>query len=265
MKPQATPPRLARRLLERALPADVRDDVSGDLDEVFRRRCENRGARRARLWYWSQAVSFSSRFLRERLRERGRSSGNPFAAHAPRRIRGREVMAGGMSWLDFKLGLRMLVKYPGLTVVGTLAIAVAIALSAAYVEFVNDIWHPTIPLENGDRIVGIQNWNAATSRADFRSLHDFVTWRDELASVEELGAYRTISRNLITADERAEPIDIAEISASAFRLVGIAPLLGRPLLETDEQTGASPVIVIGYGIWQTRFGADPGVIGRTVR
>lgn len=66
-------------------------------------------------------------------------------------------MGTGISWLDFKLGARMLVKYPGLTPVGGLAIAFAIWVGAGAFEFVTQVLHPTLPLDGGDRIVGIQN------------------------------------------------------------------------------------------------------------
>ncbi len=174
-------------------------------------------------------------------------------------------MAFGMSWLDFKLGFRMLIKYPGLTLVGGFAMSVGIAIAAGSFEFINDFINPTLPLEEGDRVVAIQNWDATAASTEFRSLHDFLTWRDELESVEDIGAYTTFRRNVITDDGRAEPVRGSEISASAFRLVRVPPLMGRPLVETDEQDGAPPVVVIGHDLWQARFGGDSGVVGRSVQ
>ena len=96
----------------------------------------------------------------------------------------------GMSWLDFKLGVRMLVKYPGLTLVGGIAIAFAIAVGAGSFEFVRAVFNPTLPLEDGDRIVGVRNRDAATRRVEQQALYDFATWREQLESVDDLGAYR---------------------------------------------------------------------------
>ncbi|HYH80559.1 MAG TPA: ABC transporter permease [Longimicrobium sp.] len=173
--------------------------------------------------------------------------------------------AYGMS-LDFKLGFRMLLKYPGLTLVGGLAFAFAIAIGAAYFEFSRQFIHPRLPLPDGDRIVAVRNWDAAAGRAEPRALHDFATWRAELRSVEELGAFRTLERNLVAAPGgRGVPVVVAEISASAFRVIRVPPLLGRALVETDEREGAPPVVVIGHEAWRTRFGGDPAVVGRTVR
>ncbi len=176
----------------------------------------------------------------------------------------------GLAWLsglslDFKLGFRMLRKYPGLTLVGGLALSVALGLAAAWFEFGNDFVNPTLPLEDGERIVAIRNWDAAAAAPERRSIHDFVAWREHARSVENLGAYIEREHNLITEDGWAEPAQVAEISASAFRLVRISPLLGRPLVEADEHEGAPPAVVIGYDLWQNRFGGDPEVVGRMVR
>jgi hypothetical protein len=61
-----------------------------------------------------------------------------------------------------------------------------------------------------------------------------MIWRQELKSVEELGAYRTVERVLSVGRADPEPVTVAEISASAFHLVRVPPVLGRPLIEADE-------------------------------
>lgn len=168
-------------------------------------------------------------------------------------------------WLDFKLGTRLLIKYPGLTLVGGLAIAFAIAVGACVFEMVTQLINPTLPLEDGARIVGIRNWDAEAARVEEQALHDFIAWREDIELIEDLGAFQTLERNLVVAEGRAEPIAVAEISASAFRVARVRPLLGRPLIAADETAGAPPVMVIGYDVWQKRFGGNPKVIGRTVR
>jgi len=171
---------------------------------------------------------------------------------------------GGLS-LDIKLGFRMLVKYPGLTLVGGLAMAFAIWVGAITFEMVTMFVHPTLPLPNGDRIVQVRNWNVVESRAEPRALHDLRLWRQALSSVTDLSAYRDVTRNLISDDGGGRSVDVAEITASAFRLDAEPPLLGRVLVATDEQAGAPPVVVLGYNIWRTRFASDSSVIGRTVQ
>jgi predicted permease len=149
--------------------------------------------------------------------------------------------------------------------VGGLAIAFAIWLGAGAFEFVGQVIRPTLPLEQGERIVGIHNLNRASAEAETPTLHDFATWRRELSTVEELGAFRLLERNLVSAEGSAEPVEVAETSASAFRVARVPALLGRPLAAADERPDADPVAVIGHDVWQRRFGSDPGIVGREIR
>ena len=169
------------------------------------------------------------------------------------------------SWLDFKLALRMLIRYPGLTVVGVLGMSVAMAISVGAYAIFGMLLNPSVPLHEGDRIVSLQNWDLARNNSDGRSLHDFVTWRSELSSVDDMGAYRQVGRNLIVAGAPPEVVAVAEISASAFRVTRVAPILGRYLLDDDERPGASPAVVIGYGVWSSRFSSDPVIVGKPLR
>ena len=169
------------------------------------------------------------------------------------------------SWLDVKLGGRMLVKYPMLTIVGGFSMAFAIWVGAGTFEGIRKLVFPAIPLPESDRIVVLQNWDAAANEPELQSTHDFVAWRDAIASVDDLGAYRTVSRNLMITDGLAEPVLTAEVSAAVFRVVRVPPLLGRTLVDADERPGAPRVAVIGHDLWQGRFRRDPGIIGRAIR
>ena len=189
-------------------------------------------------------MSFSARFLIEGLRERAR----------PR-----------FSWMDLKLGLRMLIKYPGLTIVGGLAMAFAIAVGAAAFEFLNQVVAPTLPLPDGGRIVGIRLWHTPTHGVEEQALWDYTTWKGRLETIDDLGVFRTVERNVIGGDVVGSPILTAEISASAFAVARVPPLHGRAIGEADEQASAPPVVVIGHDVWQSRFRGDPRVVGRTVQ
>lgn len=169
------------------------------------------------------------------------------------------------SWLDLKLGGRMIVKYPVLTIVGGFSLAFAIWVGAGTFEAIRQLVFPVIPLPDAPRIVVLQNWDASANRAEPRVMHDFVAWRSALQSVQDLSAYRTVTRNLMVTDGLAEPVSAAEVTASSFRVLRVPAVLGRTLLESDEQAGAPLVAVIGHDLWQSRFASDPGVIGRTVR
>ncbi|HEV2735635.1 MAG TPA: permease prefix domain 1-containing protein, partial [Longimicrobiaceae bacterium] len=130
--------------------------------------------------------------------------------------------------LDLRLGLRMLVKYPGLALVGVLGMAIATALGASLFSFLAAVVDPAVPLEEGHRIVAVQNLDVARNdQARETQLHDLAVWREELRAVEQLGAYRTVDRNLVTPDGTGEPLRVAEMSASGFRVARVPPLLGR--------------------------------------
>jgi predicted permease len=245
----STPPSVARWLLEHALPTDVRESVSGDLDEVFQRDCRTYGLAAARRRYWRQAMSFTLHFVVERGRDRRRGG----------------LMRMGLSLLDFKLGFRMLARYPMLTVVGSLAMAVAIAVGAGTFEVITRVTDPSLPLPGGDRIVGLNYWHRAESGARPASPYDVLHWREGLRTVEDIGAFRFVQRNLIVGEHVGEPVEAAEISAAAFKVTGVAPLMGRVLVDEDESPQSPAVVVLGHGLWKMRFGADPEVLGRVVR
>jgi predicted permease len=166
--------------------------------------------------------------------------------------------------LDARLGARMLVKHRGLTLAGGFALAVAIAVGATFFEIVGEAIDPALPIDGGDRVVALNYVDAQSGQPERRVLRDFLDWRGRLTSFDQLAAFRTVPHNLMVDTAPPEPIKVAEITSSAFAIAGTPPLLGRYLLPSDERTDASHVLVIGYRAWRSRFGGDPGVVGRTV-
>ncbi len=169
-----------------------------------------------------------------------------------------------VSWLDWKLGARLLLKYPALTIIGGLSLAAAIAIGAVGIEVAGELLYKRLPFPEGGRVVRLETQDTAASRVEPRVLHDFAIWRRSLKTVTELGAARVSERNVLTGERRVESLRVAEITASAFPLTRVPPLLGRPLQPTDEMPGAEPVVVLGYDVWQRQFLHDPAIIGRVV-
>lgn len=169
-----------------------------------------------------------------------------------------------VSWLDWKLGARLLLKYPALTIVGGISLAAAIAIGAVGIEVAGELLYKRLPFPEGGRVVRLETQDTAASRVEPRVLHDFAIWRRSLKSVAELGAARVSERNVLTGEGRVEALRVAEITASAFPLTRVPPLLGRPLQPTDEMPGSEPVVVLGYEVWQRQFLQDPAIIGRVV-
>jgi predicted permease len=169
-------------------------------------------------------------------------------------------------WLDARLGLRMLRRSWGLTLVGGLAMAVTIGLGASMFTIWDTVTVTTLPLEEGDRVVALQAFDKGSQRVRRDTpLPDFRRWRDTLTSVEHASAMRPFAPAVITRDNAFDGVLAAEMTASAFELARVQPLLGRPLLEDDEREGAEPVAVIGYRLWQEGFSSDPAVLGQRVQ
>ena len=115
--------------------------------------------------------------------------------------------------LDVKLGVRMLIKYPGLALVGVFGIGVAVAIAAGgFSAIYGNFLAPSLPFEEGNRIVSIEIWDSAASKPERRILRDYYVWRDELKSVQEIGAFRTVTqpdRSRVTAGKRPRGVNSA--------------------------------------------------------
>jgi putative ABC transport system permease protein len=181
---------------------------------------------------------------------------------------GRE--ARGLYWLggallDARIGVRMLVKHRWLTLVGGIAMAVAIAIGAIAFEAIGALLDPALPFPDGQRVVALKYVATKAGRTDDRVLHAFAAWRNHVTTLEHVGAFRNVQHNLAPPNAAPEPIDVAEITASAFDIAQTPPMLGRYLRPSDEQAGAAPVVVIGYDAWRVRFNADPEIVGHRVQ
>ncbi len=175
----------------------------------------------------------------------------------------------GLRWLDAirqdaRFGVRMLVKYRGMTLVGAFAMAVAIAVGATTFAAISAILDPALPFPGGGRVVALNFVDPASGLPERQVIHQFAALRGQLVTVEHFGAFRDAEHNLVASETAPEPVTVAEITASAFALAGTPASLGRYLLPTDESESAPPVVVIGYDAWQLRFGADPKVVGRSI-
>ena len=236
------PPRLARAILSRLLPPDARRDVLDFLDDELETRRAVSPVR-ARLWYWSQALSFAVRFSGERMRG----------------------LRHVFSATDAKLALRMLVRYPGLTLVGTLGMAVGIAIAAGMLSMLGAITTPALPFEDGHRIVAIQNHDTRLNQPLAQMAYDRPHWKAAAKSVTDIGAFRRLQRNLIEPGRTPQTLRVAEMSAAGFSLARVAPLMGRTLRDEDERPSAPRVAVINESVWRSALESDPNIIGRSLQ
>jgi putative ABC transport system permease protein len=193
-----------------------------------------------------------------------------FGHEATHRAQAREAMGLasfaqlGFSWLDVKLGLRTLPKHPMLNLAAVFALAVGIPVGLAPSHLARALKAP-LPGDTDDRLRAIRHWDPLSSGVAPTWDGDFTFWAQTLRSFSSLGAFRTSSYNVASADGRAAPAAGAQLSSSVFQMLGARPLLGRALEPHDFAAGAPDVVVIGHGLWSSRFGRDADVLGRSIR
>ena len=243
------------RLCVRLYPHRFRAEYGLEVEAVFRSRMLRASAAGPAPLLWALLSAFHD-LLTGAVAER----------FARRRTARGDVMSvvDGLA-LDFKLGGRMLARYPGLTVIATLAMGFAICVGTVIFQVLSILIYPSVPLPQGDRLVQVLNRDLAANTDERRALHDYHVWRSTLRTVTEMGAWRNVTRNLIVTEGDARPVQVAEITPSAFRVADGIPLMGRVLTEADGRPAAPSVAVIGYDVWQKRFGSDPAVLGRSVQ
>jgi len=167
---------------------------------------------------------------------------------------------------DLRLSGRMLVRQPGLSILAVLALGLGIGLSTIMFSIVEGVFLRGLPFEEADRIVGIgvSDANQGAARLPFTQ-HEFLDVRDRARSVDHVSAMRTGTVNLSGAEGRPERYDAGFMTAAAFAVPRVPPLVGRAFVTGDDEVGAPPVVVLGYAVWRDRFRADPTVVGRTIR
>jgi putative ABC transport system permease protein len=168
------------------------------------------------------------------------------------------------SSLDFTLAWRVLLRYPGLSIVGVFGMSVGIAVSAGAFAVISMLMDPRLPLPEGERVVSMKNIDTKSSNDELRMVRDYDAWR-RMTSVEDLSIARTVSRNLVIEGRTPEPATVVEMTASAFRVARVDAFRGRYLLPEDEVPGASGAVVIGYDEWVRRFDTSPEIIGRSIQ
>lgn len=166
---------------------------------------------------------------------------------------------------DVRYGVRTLMKSPGLTLVATIALTFGIGLTTTMFSIVYGALMKGLPFPDGDRIVDVHRNNPTTgARRMSMPISDYVEYRDHQQSLDAIGAFYTGTVNVSGTGE-AERFTGAFLTASVLQVAPARPVLGRAIQPGDDTPGGPRVAVIGYGVWQRRFGGDPNVIGQVLR
>ncbi|HEX7049878.1 MAG TPA: ABC transporter permease [Longimicrobiales bacterium] len=170
---------------------------------------------------------------------------------------------------DVRYAGRMLLRRPGFALVAVLTIALGVGANTALFTAVNALVLRPLPVREPDRLVGVQALGAfgggGESRPFALSFPHFEALRERGRAVAELAA-RADAQLSFGDEEYAEEVLAAFVSGDYFRVLGIRPALGRLLAPSDDRRGAATAgVVLSDRLWRRRFGADPSIVGRTVR
>jgi putative ABC transport system permease protein len=232
-------------------PAD-RQAVLGDLHEEFRARVARDGARDARRWYRRQlrrslVPNLRRRFEQTEDRERG-----------PRRFG-----LGGLDQ-DLRHAVRSLRSTPTFTIVALVVLTLGIGATTAIFSVVDAVALRGVNFPRGDRLVLVTEPRLSGRGGTTVSPPDFEEWRRTQTAFDDLAASQG-SRDFVLHDHSAsQTLRASLVSASLFHVLGTPPSIGRAFTADDEVPGNEHVVLLSDAFWRRRFGADPGVVGRTI-
>ena len=169
---------------------------------------------------------------------------------------------GGRS--GFRQALSRLARSPGFTTITVLTLAIGIGANTAIFSVFNGILLRSLPYPEPDRLVGL--WHTAPG-IDIplfeQSDGTYLFYGAENRTLDGMGIFGNRSVNL-TGGEEPERVDAALVTSTLFSALGIVPEHGRSFVAADNEPGAESVVILGHGLWNRRFGGDPGILHSTV-
>src|SRR5438477_92276 len=167
-------------------------------------------------------------------------------------------------WQDLRQSLRLLWNRPGFTVTVVLTLALGIGANATIFTWIRAVLLASLPgIEQPDKLVEI--WGATHNNSALSTSYlDYQEFRDRNNVLSGLIAHQILPLNL-GRGEKPERVWAGIVSGNYFDVLGVKALIGRTFLPEEDRTPNShPVAVLGYGLWQRRFGADPKILGQTI-
>ena len=157
-------------------------------------------------------------------------------------------------WQDFRFAGRLLRRSPGFTAVAVLSLALGIGGNAAMFSLVNAILLRPLPYPSAERLVRLTG---------FYPKGAVVALQDESRTMEVAGASSDAELNLTGSGEAARLVG-STVSANLFAVLGRGAARGRAFEKGDDRPGRDRIVLLSDALWQTRFGGDPSVVGRTI-
>ncbi len=163
---------------------------------------------------------------------------------------------------DMRYGIRSLLKHRSLTALAIVTLALGIGANTAMFSVINAVLLKPLAYKEPDRLVWMnESGSEVTNR--WLSYPNFVDWRARNTSFEAMSTFRGWSMTMTGSDQ---PLDINArmVAADYFRVMGVAPLMGRSFSPDDERPGANPVTILSHGFWQSQFSGDQEVVGKII-
>jgi predicted permease len=164
---------------------------------------------------------------------------------------------------DLRYALRALRRNPGFTAVAVLSLALGIGANTAIFSIYSAFFLRKLPVHQPDRLVhiytGDEDLEWATS-----CYPDFLDYREGTRALFDGMFVYNMSLGTLQGEIESEMLFGEMVGGDYFQVLGLRPEIGRVLIPSDDTEGAPPVVVLGWQAWQSRFGGDPGIIGRTI-
>ena len=161
------------------------------------------------------------------------------------------------TWQDLRFAARLLVKEPWVAAGAVLALGLGLGISSAAFTAYNGLLLRGLPVDDQHRVTALA-MRDETGGEQGVSYLDFLDWRDATGSFRDIAAYSEPPMNVSDPGMGTEQFFGARVTANAFGLLGVRPVLGRDLRPDDDRPGAPPVVLLGHGIWTTRLRRGPG-------
>ena len=166
---------------------------------------------------------------------------------------------------DIRYGLRLWAKSPAITLNATLTLALAIGANTAMFSVVNSVLLRPLPFPSPDQLVMIWETNPHEGhKPDRVAWRDAVFLREQNTVFEDVGTFSPVTETF-QGEQEAQRIVGCRITASLFPLLRLAPREGRLLLPEEDKAGARQVVILSDGFWRRAFGADPKIVGKSMR
>ena len=164
---------------------------------------------------------------------------------------------------DTRFGARVLRKNPGFTAVAVLTLALGIGANTAIFSVVSAVLLRPLPYPNHAQLLHVQETHGGSNASTTFTFANFLDLQRSAKTLENVAAYRPWTFNL-TGESSPEQVAGALVSANVFSALGTQPMLGRVIGAADDQPGGeNHVAVLSYALWQSHFGGDREIIGKT--